>query len=128
MPPKGSSFLPEKSVCDECSREKKSRKINEIKRIYEIKDDFKTCFWDLGVVCMGPATRAGCEAQCPSANMPCTGCNGPGPKVSDQGASMISALASVTTDPKVIKEVLDPIGTFYKFSFANSIMRRKIKK
>jgi len=128
LPPKGSSFLPNKSVCDECPREKKNREISEIKRIYEIDDDGKTCFWDQGVICMGPATRAGCDAQCPKVNMPCTGCGGPGPRVIDQGAAAISALASIATNPEVVKQVVDPIGTFYKYSLANSILRRKVKK
>jgi len=128
LPPKGSSFLPNKSVCDECPREKNNREISEIKRIYEIDDDGKTCFWDQGVICMGPATRAGCDAQCPKVNMPCTGCGGPGPRVIDQGAAAISALASIATNPEVVKQVVDPIGTFYKYSLANSILRRKVKK
>jgi F420-non-reducing hydrogenase small subunit len=128
LPPKGSSFLPNKSICDECPREKKNREISEIKRIYEIDDDGETCFWDQGVICMGPATRAGCGAQCPNVNIPCTGCDGPGPRVIDQGAAAISALASIATTPDVVKQVVDPIGTFYKYSLANSILRRKVKK
>ncbi len=128
LPPKGSSLLPNKSICDECSREKKDKKLTEIKRIYEIDDDFETCFWDQGVICMGPATRAGCGAQCPNINTPCTGCNGPGPRVIDQGAAAVSALASIATNPEVIDQVVDPIGTFYKYSLANSILRRKVIK
>jgi F420-non-reducing hydrogenase small subunit len=128
LPPKGSSFLPNKSICDECPREKKERKLSEIKRIYEIEDDFKTCFWDQKVICMGPATRAGCGAQCPKVNIPCTGCDGPGPRVIDQGAAIVSAMASIATDPSVIDQVVDPVGTFYKYSLANSILRRKVMK
>jgi F420-non-reducing hydrogenase small subunit len=128
LPPKGSSFLPNKSICDECPREKKNRELTEIKRIYEIDDDLETCFWDQSVICMGPATRAGCGAQCPNVNIPCTGCDGPGPRVTDQGAAAISALASIATNPEVVKEVVDPIGTFYKYSLAHSILRRKVMK
>jgi len=128
LPPKGSALLPDKSICDECPREKKDRKLSEIKRIYEIDDDFETCFWDQGVICMGAATRAGCGAQCPKVNIPCTGCDGPGPRVTDQGAAAISALASIATDPEVINQVVDPIGTFYKYSLARSILRRKVMK
>jgi F420-non-reducing hydrogenase small subunit len=128
LPPKGSSLLPEKSVCDECPREKMDRKLSQIKRIYEIDDDEKTCFWDQGVICIGPATRSGCGAQCPKVNIPCTGCGGPGPRVADQGAAMLGALASITTDPSVIDQVVDPIGTFYKYSLANSILKRKVRR
>jgi F420-non-reducing hydrogenase small subunit len=128
LPPKGASFLPNKSVCDECEREKKNKELTEIKRIYEIEDDGETCFVDQSVICMGAATRAGCGCQCPNVNIPCTGCGGPGPRVIDQGAAAISALASVATDPEVLKQVVDPIGTFYLYSLANSILRRKVKK
>ena len=128
LPPKGSILMPSKSVCDECPREKKDKKLEEIKRIYEIEDDQENCFWDQGVICMGPATRAGCEAQCPNVNMPCTGCGGPSPGVTDQGAAIISALASIATNEGVIDQVVDPIGTFYKYSLANSILRRRVIK
>ncbi len=128
LPPKGSSLLPNKSICDECPRKKKDRQLSEIRRIYEIDDDFETCFWDQNVICMGPATRAGCGALCPKVNIPCTGCDGPGPRVNDQGAAAISALASIATNPEVINQVVDPIGTFYKYSLANSILRRKVMK
>ncbi|MGQ9530687.1 MAG: oxidoreductase [Candidatus Bathycorpusculaceae bacterium] len=126
LPPKGSNFLLNKSICDECPREKKDRKVAKVKRIYEIDDDFKTCFLDQGVICMGPATRGGCGAQCLKANIPCTGCGGPAPRVADQGAAMISAFASIATEPKVIEQVVDPVGTFYKYSLANSILRRRV--
>ena len=128
LPPKGSSFLPNKSVCDECPREKKDKELSEIKRIYELEDDLESCFLDQCVICMGPATRAGCDAQCPKVNVPCTGCGGPGPRVIDQGAAAIGALASIATNPDVVKEIVDPIGTFYKYSLAHSILRRKVKK
>ena len=128
LPPKGSVLMPNKSICDECPREKKDKQLSEIRRIYEIDDDLKTCFWDQGVFCMGPATRAGCEAQCPKANIPCTGCGGLGPRVTDQGAAAVSALASIATSPEVIDQAVDPIGTFYKYSLAHSILRRKVMK
>jgi len=128
LPPKGSVLMPNKSICDECPREKKDRQLSEIKRIYEIEDDLKTCFWDQGVICMGPATRAGCGAQCPNVNIPCTGCDGPGPLVTDQGAAAVSAFASIAVSADVINEAVDPIGTFYKYSLARSILRRRVMK
>jgi F420-non-reducing hydrogenase small subunit len=128
LPPKGANFLFNKSVCDECPREKKERKIIQVRRIYEISDDFKTCFLDQGVICMGPATRGGCGASCLKANIPCTGCGGSAPRVMDQGAAMVSAFASIVTDLNVIEQVVDPIGTFYKYSLANSILRRRIMR
>jgi F420-non-reducing hydrogenase small subunit len=128
LPPKGSVLLPKGSVCEECPREKEEKEISQIKRIYEIDDDFETCLLEQGVICMGPSTSAGCGAQCPNVNIPCTGCNGPAKNVSDQGAAMTSALASVVTDSEVLDQVVDPMGTFYKYSLAHSILRRKVKK
>ena len=34
------------------------------------------CLYNRGMVCLGPITRAGCEAQCPSFGQFCTGCRG----------------------------------------------------
>jgi F420-non-reducing hydrogenase small subunit len=128
LPPKGSVIGPSKSICDECPRTKHDRKLAKINRIYEIDDDGDTCFWDQGVVCMGPATRAGCNAQCLSANMPCTGCQGPGPGVLEQGSAMISAVSSIIVDDAVLDQFVDPIGSFYKFSLPHSILRRRRMK
>ncbi len=129
LPPKGSVIGPSKSICDECPRTKHDRRLAKINRIYEIEDDEEACFWDQGVVCMGPATRAGCNAQCLSANMPCTGCQGPGPGVPEQGSAIISAVSSIIVDDDVLDQIVDPIGSFYKFSFPHSILgRRRMKK
>ena len=42
-----------------------------------------TCVFDLGLTCMGPVTRAGCRAICPSYGNRCLGCRGliPDPNV-----------------------------------------------
>jgi len=52
--------LPDYAVCTEC-------KMNE-----------NPCLLlEKGVICLGPVTVAGCDARCPSQNMPCIGCRGP---------------------------------------------------
>ena len=58
--------------------------------------------------------------------------------MTEQGAAMISALASILGvdqekekdfDPqKLIDQVKDPLGTFYRYSLASSILRRKVMK
>ncbi|MBC8507423.1 MAG: NADH:ubiquinone oxidoreductase [Anaerolineales bacterium] len=42
----------------------------------ECKQRIKTCVFDMGIMCMGPVTRAGCNAICPSNHMGCWGCRG----------------------------------------------------
>jgi F420-non-reducing hydrogenase small subunit len=62
--------------------------------------------------------------------MPCIGCYGAPPGVIDQGARMMSAVASVvgSNDPaeirKMMEGIVDPGGTFYKFSLAHSLLHR----
>jgi F420-non-reducing hydrogenase small subunit len=131
LPPKGSILgAGEKTCCDECPRERKEKKIKQFHRPFEILSDPNECLLDQGIVCLGPATRSGCGALCTQANVPCRGCYGPPPNVIDQGAKMISALSSVvdSQDPKEIEKILsqiaDPIGTFYRFSLAHSILKR----
>jgi len=93
--------------------------------------DENTCLLELGLLCCGPATRAGCGALCPQVHSPCIGCYGPNAGVEDQGARLLTALASVidATDPDEIERIIregipDPVGTFYRFSLAGSLLRR----
>jgi coenzyme F420-reducing hydrogenase gamma subunit len=50
--------LPQYAVCVEC------------------KQRFNTCVFDMGIICMGPVTRAGCNAICPRNRSGCWGCRG----------------------------------------------------
>jgi sulfhydrogenase subunit delta len=43
----------------------------------ECKQRLNTCLFDLGVICLGPITRAGCDAVCPTGKTACLGCRGP---------------------------------------------------
>jgi len=138
LPPKGSVIGPLKSVCDECPRKKEQKKISKIYRVYEITPDPEKCLLEQGIICMGPATRGGCEAQCISADMPCTGCGGPCPNEVEQGAAMISALSSILgvdeekektyNAEKLIAQIKDPLGTFYRYSLPASLLRRRVMK
>lgn len=138
LPPKGSVLAPLKSVCDECSKKKEDKKISRIYRVYEKTPDPEKCLLEQGIICMGPATRGGCSARCLKVDMPCTGCGGPCPNTPEQGAAMISALASIlgleeekekyTEEEveKLIDQIKDPVGTFYMYSLPASILRRKV--
>jgi len=138
LPPKGSVLAPTTSVCDECPREKDKKKISKIYRVYEKAPEPEKCLLEQGIICMGPATRAGCEAQCLQADMPCTGCGGPCPNELEQGAAMMSALSSLLGSEdeksegidaeKLVAQIKDPVGTFYRYSLPHSLLRRKVMR
>ncbi|MCD4673269.1 MAG: hypothetical protein K8R77_11455 [Anaerolineaceae bacterium] len=119
-----------KTVCDVCPRQKgrSGLRIKEFKRPHEVELDPDTCFLAQGIICCGPATRAGCGLPCISANMPCRGCYGPPEGVVDQGSKLLSAIAALidTDNPaelqKIMDTIVDPVGTFYRFSLADSIL------
>jgi len=134
LPPKGAVLSPNKSLCEDCKRnDSKPDKltIKEIKRPWEVILDPETCFLAQGVICMGPATRTGCGERCIEANMPCRGCFGPTDQVFDQGAKFLSALASILDADdekeieKIVDTIVDPAGSFYRFSLPHSILRRR---
>lgn len=134
LPPKGSVLAPDMALCGECPR-KASKPTDvgfaEFKRPHQVLLDPAVCFLAQGVVCMGPATRGGCAAQCTLGNMPCTGCFGPTSRVRDQGAKMLSSLCSnvaskdETEIDRILEGVPDPVGTFYRYGLAKSLLRGK---
>ena len=142
LPPKGSVLAPLKAVCDECPRKRDNKKIGAIYRVYEKVPEPERCLMEQGIICLGMATRSGCGAQCLTVDMPCTGCGGAAPNMPEQGAAMITALASIlgygaekgkeTYTEKEIEELMqqiaDPVGTFYMYSLPASILRRKVMK
>lgn len=131
LPPVGAVIgVDAKTNCDVCPRQKGSSgvRIREFKRPHEVILDPQTCFLTQGVICCGPATRAGCGLPCIKGNFPCRGCYGPPEGVVDQGAKLASALAALvdTDDPNLLERTLDtivdPVGTFYRFSLADSLL------
>jgi len=134
LPPKGTVLAPDRALCDECLRKDtrpEKLTLKEFKRPQHVIIDEQTCLLAQGVVCMGPATRSGCEALCPQGNMPCTGCFGPTSRVRDYGAKALSAIASIIDSndeeeiEKIVQTVPDPVGTFYRYSLPSSLLRRK---
>lgn len=135
LPQKGSVLAPDIALCSECPRkESKPAELSftEFKRPHQVLADPELCFLAQGIVCMGPATRSGCGAQCTCGNMPCTGCFGPTSRVRDQGLKIMSSLCANVAEKEepAIKTVLngipDPIGAFYRYSLAKSLLRRKV--
>jgi len=132
LPPPGSVIgAGEKTCCEECGRTRQEKRLKRFVRPWQIEAKPEECLLDQGIVCMGPATRSGCGGLCPKANMPCRGCYGPAPNVLDQGAKMVSALASVidSHDPAeingILDQIADPVGTFYRFSVPSSMLHRR---
>jgi F420-non-reducing hydrogenase small subunit len=138
LPPRGSVLGGgERSVCAECSRARSDQSIAKTLRTFETVPDSEQCLLEQGLVCRGVATRDGCGAPCPKANMPCIGCYGPPAGVRDQGAAMIAALGSVLmpvdfqgVTPESLCERLagayggvpDGAGTYYKFTAGRSLL------
>jgi F420-non-reducing hydrogenase small subunit len=126
------------ALCEECPLERRSRPVQRFYRPHEITPDTSTCLLEQGLVCLGPVTRGGCGALCPRTAMGCRGCYGPPEGVEDQGAGMISALAAATDAgssqageralkrqvAETMSTVVDPAGTFYRFSMGRSVLGR----
>ena len=141
LPPKGIILASERTLCEECPREKPEKVIiDEIKSVDYTELDPEKCFLEQGIICFGPATRAGCDSKCIKVNMPCRGCMGPTAAVLDHGGSMLSALASVlrVSDAeaqvpeeeieKLIEKIRDPLGTLYRFTLPKSLLKRVVKE
>ena len=135
LPPKGSVLAPDTALCETCPRRATKPadvKFTEFRRPHQHLLDPQLCFLAQGVVCLGPATRGGCNAQCPAGNMPCTGCFGPTSRVQDQGAKILSSLAANVAGrtPEEIEPTLqgipDPVGTFYRYALPASLLRRRV--
>ncbi|NQU11424.1 oxidoreductase [bacterium] len=134
LPPKGSVLAPNIALCEQCPRldsKPQDLSVVEFKRPHQVIADPEKCLLAQGLVCMGPATRGGCEAVCIQGNMPCTGCFGPTSRVQDHGAKILSLMASTAagSEPKAIEQTLagipDPVGTFYRYGLAKCMLRGK---
>ncbi len=135
LPPKGTVLAPDEALCEQCIHKETKPADISFKHFYRphmVIIDNSKCLLSQGVICMGPATRAGCEALCIQGNMPCSGCFGPTSRVKDQGAKMLSSLCSnisakdVEGIDAVLDEIPDPVGTFYRYGLASSLLRKKI--
>ena len=119
----------DKSVCDECPREKRKVRITAFRRPHLALPEPGWCLLEQGFVCSGTATRSGCGALCVKANLPCRGCYGASGEATDQGAAMIGALGSILDASSeeqahaLIDQIVDPVGTFYRFTMASSDLK-----
>lgn len=137
LPPKGTVLAPDVALCDECPRKSskpEKMQLKEFKRPHEIMIDPEECLLAQGLLCLGPVTRCGCDSACVNGNMPCTGCLGPTSKVRDYGMKALSAVASVIDSDDedeinaILDQIVDPKGTFYRYSLPSSMMYKSIPK
>jgi F420-non-reducing hydrogenase small subunit len=139
LPPPGSLLgTGVTALCEECPLSRHEKKIDRFYRPYEVIPEPGLCLLEQGLMCMGPATVAGCGALCPQVGMGCRGCYGAPVGVEDQGARMLTAIGSIIDAGAVgdnqelldeqidelLETIVDPAGTFYRFSMAHSILRR----
>jgi len=134
LPPKGTVLAPDVALCETCPRkDTKPEKLalTEFKRPHQIIADPEKCLLAQGLLCLGPATRGGCESLCVNGNMPCTGCFGPTSRVRDYGAKILSSIASIIDSKDegeingILDKIPDPVGTFYRYSLPHSLLIRK---
>ncbi len=116
--------LASKSVCDECPTKREKKVVSTLKRRLEAPEftpgaplSEMRCLMEQGILCLGPATRAGCGGsegtpRCIRAYMPCEGCFGPLSDKANPMVDMMGALSSIGLDPK---QIPDRAATFNRF-------------
>lgn len=137
LPEKGSMVgINPKTVCDECERSKDEKRVKQFVRPHLVDPktlDPEKCLLEQGIICNGPATQAGCGALCPVVNLGCRGCYGPAEGIQDMGGKLAGAIASIidSDDPeeieKIVNQVVDPVGTFYRFNLPSSLLGRRVR-
>ncbi len=121
------------TVCAECTVVSPQLPQPGPRRITEAAPPTGICLLDAGFLCMGPLTRDGCGALCPSTmGVPCRGCRGPSSRVltdpsldmEEETARRISR-ATGTKREDVKAAIKDPVHTHYLFTLAEPILRRR---
>lgn len=72
------------------------------------------CLVDLGEACLGPVTRAGCNAWCPSSRSGCQGCRGPAEVANIEELERVFARRAIP--PEILLEYLECYGGFPEWS------------
>lgn len=120
--------LPEDTVCNECPKTKEKRTVfadqgqqyPEMLRPLEPPPLDNRCLIEQGYFCMGAATRNGCGARCPQANVPCRGCMGPKRIGENPRAEMLGALSVYNY---ALRDVHDRRAAFNLFTGGHSNLR-----
>jgi len=90
------------------------------------------CLLESGYLCMGPLTRDGCGARCPSAmGVPCHGCRGPSDAAMTPAVDILGetvrrlSRATGRRESEVAAAVTDPAHSCYLFCMAEPSLRRR---
>ena len=132
----GEYKLSTKSVCDECTREKKREEPEEDPAALGRRRGREEVPVRAGLHLQRLRHEGRLWRTCPSAGAACRGCFGPCENASEQGSAMISAVASVyglDDDPdtdldKFVADVYDPIGNFYKYTLRLVVPREESRR
>ena len=89
----------------------------------ECKANENVCLFDLGEPCLGPVTRAGCDAWCPNNRRGCWGCRGP---AEDANVDRMVAIMEERGVP--FEAVLDRLECFGGFAQTTEKLRRRIAR
>ncbi len=88
----------------------------------ECKAKENICLFDLGEPCLGPITRAGCEAWCPSNRLGCWGCRGPAPEANFAELKKIVARRKIP-----LERMLDRLECFGGFASQAEALRTELE-
>jgi len=77
---------------------------------YECKQQFLTCVFEKGQLCLGSITRGGCNAPCPGGGLGCLGCRGPAEE--PNFAEFLQIASKKEFSPEEIKDCLNFFGGF----------------
>ncbi|MHA1269483.1 MAG: hypothetical protein ACTSPY_06805 [Candidatus Helarchaeota archaeon] len=108
--------LSEKNLCYDCplkgELEKKFEKEIDSLVLEGISGEkvIPKCFLELGILCLGPITRDGCDCECIKLGIPCEGCLGP--LKQDYTSSLINFFSLL----KLSDDLRKYQGLFYRFS------------
>ena len=136
LPPAGTVLAPDMALCEECPRidtKPQDLAIEEFKRPHEILDRRGEVPAGPGPALHGAGDPRRVRRTCASTgNMPCTGCFGPTSQVRDYGGKYLSAAGldagrpwTRTPSRRPSTAIPDPIGTFYRYGLAGSLLRRR---
>lgn len=136
LPPKGSWITSGKAVCDVCPRNPRNKGedrhfVEKVYRTIEKAPEDGKCLLEQGIICFGPFTQGDCGASCLQVGIPCRGCGGPIPGVTDYGARAMSAIGSILGSEEAVEELMQKYPVlakfYYRYSYPSSLVERKRK-